>query len=681
MAASSDFADLRLVRDIGIAAHIDAGKTTLTERILYYTGANHKIGEVHDGQAHMDWMDEERAHGITITSAVAKCPWKDHVIQVVDTPGHVDFTIEVERAMRILDGAVVVLDGVRGVEPQTETVWRQASRFRIPTLFFVNKMDRPGADFQRAMETIQSRLSVEPVPVTVPVDDGVLHLIEEALLRFRGERGEVVTREPVPAHLQPLLDEERERLLLSMGEFDDTVAEAVLEGMAVTPDYLWKILRQCTLDRRLFPVFGGSALRNVGVQPLLDAIIDVLPSPLHRHRVEARSLDGDSISVEMDPSAPLVALAFKVQLWDGRRHVFARLYRGTLNAGDTIAVAGQDLEERVARVFDVDAGRKKRLKKAVAGQIVLLAGLRKASTGDTLCDPRQQVLLERIDSREPVLALAVEPDSAREEEKMLAALEKVLEEDPTLRFETDEDTGQAIIKGMGELHLQIVFERIRREFGVDIRFGRPHVVSRETVAASATARGFVEQVFEVGDNKIEMKAGAQATVRPRPRDSGMLVDSEPGSVSGGPLSAAQRRAVELGSQDALVGGPLDGAPLQDLSLKIDSVELFGQASSAQAIRIAVAQAVRNALAQAQGQLLGPVMKLEVVVPEESLGTVLGDLQARRASIMGSDTAHGLSVIQAECSLQRLLGYATDLRSLTRGRGQFTSEFLRFDITP
>jgi elongation factor G len=677
--AEQEFPDLSSVRDIGIAAHIDAGKTTLTERILFYTGTKHKIGEVHDGEAHMDWMEEEQAHGITITTAVTQCPWKDHIIQVVDTPGHVDFTIEEERAMRVLDGAVIVMDGVRGVEPQTETVWRQASRFDIPCMFFINKMDRPGADFLRALDTIRKRLGVEPVPVTVPVEGGVLHLVDERFLRFEGEMGEEVVSEPVPGALRARFDELRETLLLALGDYDEEIADAALMGEPVPREDIVRVLRRCCLERQLFPALGGSALRNYGVQPVMDAVLDFLPSPADCREVPGTDLDGNPTVVEMDPTGSLVALAFKVQLWDGRRHVFARLYRGQLEPGEKVLIAGSGEVERVARVFDVNSSKKTRLKSAVAGQIVLLAGLRRASTGDTLCAPDAPVLLEAIQTRDPVMGLAVEPESSREEEKMLEVIEKILEEDPTLQYIEDQDTGQRILRGMGELHLQIVKERIQREFGLALRFGRPYVVSRETVLGQATAKGAIDRVFEIDENKtVRLQAAAVAEVRSLDRGAGNRAVVEP-EIKGGSLSAAQRKAVEDGANDAMVGGPIDGAPLQDVEVTIREVTLFGEASSVQALRISVAEAVRNALAEAGGVLLGPIMKVEVVTPEESLGTVLGDLQARGAAILDSTTEHGMASLVAEVPLEKLIGYAGDLRSLTRGRGQFTSEFDRFDV--
>ncbi|MFY9975642.1 MAG: GTP-binding protein, partial [Chromatiaceae bacterium] len=428
------------VRTIGVAAHVDAGKTTLTERILFYTGASYKIGEVHDGAAHMDYLAEEQRHGITITSAVTKAPWRDHLIQVVDTPGHVDFSIEVERAMRIQDGCVLVLDAVRGVEPQTETVWRQRAHFNLPALFFINKMDRPGAEFRRALAAIRRRLRAEPVPITVPLPaheapgDGVVHLIDGTLIRFRGEQGERLEVEPCPPDLWGQLADDREALALAAAEWDESLADQVLGGGTPEPASLRAAIRRGTLAGRLFPCFGGSALRNIGVQPLLDGIVDFLPAPLDRPAALGRRPDGETEEVVMGGDGPLVALAFKVQLWDGRRHVFARIYRGKLRAGDPIELLGaegQVRREQVARLFEVDAGRKTKADQAQAGQIVLLAGLRFATTGDTLCTPGHVLALERIEARAPVLGLAIEPATGTEEEKLFEVLGKVTQEDPT----------------------------------------------------------------------------------------------------------------------------------------------------------------------------------------------------------------------------------------------------------
>ena len=681
-AKDSEPVPLERVRNIGIAAHVDAGKTTLTERVLFYTGASHKIGEVHEGSAHMDWMAEEQAHGITITSAVTQCPWKDHLIQIVDTPGHVDFTIEVERSMRVLDGAVIVMDGVRGVEPQTETVWRQANRYDVPRALFINKMDRPGADFERALETVRERLGEEPVPVCVPVaeEQVVLHCITRKAYSFSGAKGEIVDVRDLTEGEAELLEPYRESLLLTLGEHDEELGDLVLMEEDPEEDHIWRVLREAHLAGKVRPAFSGSALRNWGIQPLLDAVPKIMPSPLERKAEHGEGPEGEEL-VEMDPAGDLVALVFKVQLFDGRRHCFTRIYRGTLNPGDTVYIPGQDVEERVARVFDVDANRKSRLESARAGQVVLLAGLRKATTGDTLTVKSRPVLLERIDAREPVLGLAIEPESSKDEEKMLEALGKMTEEDPTLRFELDDETGQRILSGMGELHLQISFERMEREFGLKVRVGKPRVVHRETVGSSATVTGGVDRTIEAGPQMIELKANCTVKISPRERGSGVEVVTE-GATWAPPdakFSAEQIQAVADGLNDGLSGGPIEGSPLEDVSVTLVNVETFTPGSSAQALRIAAATAVRDALIAAGGQIMQPIMKVEIVVPDENTGSVLGDLQSRGATILGHDAQTDVTTITAECGLTGLIGYATDLRSGTRGRGQFVMEFDRFDV--
>ncbi|MCA9568688.1 MAG: elongation factor G [Myxococcales bacterium] len=678
----TDGVPLVKVRNIGIAAHVDAGKTTLTERVLFYTGASHKIGEVHHGTARMDWQAEEQEHGITITAAVTQCPWKDHHIQIVDTPGHVDFTIEVERSMRVLDGAVIVMDGVRGVEPQTETVWRQANRFDVPRMVFVNKMDRPGADFDRALESIRRRLGDEPVPVCVPVIESqtVLHVIEQRAYSFSGEKGEEVSVRDLEPHEQETVAAYRETLLLALGEHDETLGEKVIMEEEIGEDEIWSVLARLTQQGVVRPAFSGSALRNWGVQPMLDAVIKLMPSPLEVPPVEATDANGETVLVEMDADQPLVALVFKVQLIDGRRHCFARIYRGTLNAGDQVARSGKNMVERVARVFDIDANKKTRIESASAGHIVVLAGLRHATTGDTLCTPDTQVLLEPILAREPVLGLAIEPESSRDEEKMVEVIEKMCEEDPTLRFDEDQETGQRILKGMGELHLQIAFERMKREFAVSVLVGKPRVVHRETVAQALTATGGVDRVLEMGTVTKELKAQVTARVRPRDRGTGIEVTATPKWLPPELTpTPEQAEAVRLGANDALAGGPTEGSPLEDVGIEVLEVQTFGPASDAQALRIATASAVRDAMRQAGGLVMQPIMKVEVVVPDDDTGRVLGDLQSKGATIVGHATDMEMSTIEAECGLTQLLGYATALRSMTKGRGQFTMEFDRFDV--
>ncbi|MES9874834.1 MAG: elongation factor G [Candidatus Sedimenticola sp. 6PFRAG7] len=677
--------DLSKVRNIGVAAHIDAGKTTLTERILFYTGDLYKIGEVHDGAAHMDYMAEEQNHGITITSAVTKARWEDHLIQIVDTPGHVDFTIEVERSMRVLDGCVMVLDGVRGVEPQTETIWRQRSKFGLPSIFFINKMDRPGADFEKSMASISKRLQAEPVPVTVPMpdQDAVIHLVEKTTIRFSGEHGEILSIEPCDEETWNSVAEYRENLLLGVAETDDELAEHVLEGEEPDRDTIWSALRRGCLSGVIFPCFGGSALRNIGVQPLLDGVIQLLPAPLDRPPTTAFLDDGSEQQVVMSDDGALAALVFKVQMWEGRRHVFARIYRGLLKPGDTVFHCkpdGEEFHEHVARIFDIDAAKKSRVDVAHAGEIVLIAGLRHASTGDTLCDPEQPILLERIETRDPVLSLAVEPASSEHEDKFLEVLEKLLEEDPTLRFGEDPDTGQRLLSGMGELHLQIIVERLEREYHLQVRTGRPAVALRETITQSASTDHMFQPAMDAGQRTEELKVRVLVKVAPRKRSSGNSYLLEPRILpEGHPLTDDQLSALEQGVHFALGGGPLEGAPLQDVDIRIEEVELFGTASSPDALSAATARALRKAISSASPALLQPIMKAEVVVPEDNFGTVLGDLQSRQAVIRDTERTLDNATIQCEVALAQLLGYTTELRSMTQGRGQFSTQFERFDI--
>ena len=677
------------VRNIGIAAHVDAGKTTLTERILYYTGASHKIGEVHDGAAHMDWMAEEQDHGITITAAVTKAPWRDHLLQVVDTPGHVDFTIEVERSMRVLDGVVLVLDGVRGVEPQTETVWRQRCRFGLPVIFFVNKVDRPGADFLRALDAIRERLGVEPVAFTVPLADqqACIDLLNQRLLHFGGEQGELVRAEPCPEALWAPVAELREALLLAAAETDEGLADLVLNGGEPDPETLLAALRRGTLAGRIFPCFGGSALRNLGVQPVLDAAVDLLPAPLDRPAAVARRPDGETETLVIGAPGPLVALVFKVQMWVGRRHCFTRIYRNRLKVGDTVAFQSADgrvLKEHVARIFDVDAGRKTRMDEAGPGQIVLLAGLRHAATGDTLCDPDHLLTLERIEARQPVLSLAIEPAAGTDEDKLLEILDKVEQEDPTLRVEDDPETGQRLLRGMGELHLQIVLERIEREFGQRVRSGRPAVAVRETISRSARAEVLHSRPASPDGKQPELSAWAEVAVAPRPRGEGNQISCSPQlRPEGAQLSLEQQQALEGGLQAGLNSGALQGAPVDDVAVVLTKVELFGPQSTPDALRAAAVRALAKALAAAGPVTLRPVMRVDVVVPEVNLGAVLGDLQQRRAAIQATETAQDggddSARIRCEVALEALLGYTTELRSLTQGRGQHSMQFERFDI--
>ncbi len=653
--------NLDKTRIIGITAHVDAGKTTLTERILYYTGASHKIGEVHDGAAHMDYMQEEQSHGITITSAVTKAPWNGHDIQIVDTPGHVDFTIEVERTMRILDGCILVLDGVRGVEPQTETVWRQRQKFDLPCLCFINKVDRPGADYDHVLDTLRKRLGAEPVPVTIPLPDrkAVVHLIEKTLIEFEGDEGETVKVSPCDDALWESMADYRENLLLAAAEQDETLEELVLEELTPEPEQIWAALRKGALAGRIQPTFGGSALRNFGVQPVMDAVIKLLPSPTERPPSQALLADGAEGEVAMDSNGSLAALAFKVQMWEGRRHVFIRIYRGKLKPGEQVASLRPDgtvVKENAARIFDVDAGKKAKLDQASAGQIVLLAGLRKAGTGDTLCDPKNLLTLESIEARSPVLSLAVEPMSSSEEDKLLEALDKLLQEDPTLRLEEDAETGQRLLYGMGELHLQIAFERLEHDYNLQVRAGKPRVALRETISGAAEADHLYQPPPDPTGKLPERRARVKVSVQPRERSQGSDLNLEAQLLpEGAKLIPEHAQALEKGVRFSLSSGPMEGAPMEDVALKVEEVELFGAASTPDAVRAAASQATRKALEAAGGLQLHPIMSTEVVVPDENLGTVLGDLQSRLAMIRDTHSESGSTTIECELALDRLLG--------------------------
>lgn len=569
--------NLSHTRNIGIAAHVDAGKTTLTERILFYTGASYKIGEVHNGAAHMDYLAEEQFHGNTITAAVTRTTWNDHQIQIVDTPGHVDFTIEVERAMRVLDGCIIVLDGVRGIEPQTETVWRQRQKFAIPCLFFIKKMDRAGAEFNDCLEHIRHRLEAEPVPVTVPLPQqhAVVHLIEKTLIRFEGKRGESVQRESCDDATWASVRALRESMLLTIAETNESLADQVLAGEEPDQELIWAALRQATLAGSVYPCFGGAALRNQGVQPLLDGIVRLLPAPPERPPACAIRPDGREEIVRIVYEEPLVALVFKVQMWDGRRHVYARIYRNRLRPNDTVAILrpdGGQIKEHVARIFDMDANRRNRLDEAVAGQIVLLAGLRRATTGDTLCDPRHLLTLERIEARDPVLSLAIESLSSDDDEKFLEVLDKLLQEDPTLRLKEDSETGQRLLSGMGELHLQIVVERLEREFHLHVRTGKPAVALRETITHAARADVSYHSPLELSQKTQEIEARAVVGVTPRERNTGVRILIEPTiKPVGQQVSPMQAAAINEGLRLALASGPREGATLLDLDIKVEEL--------------------------------------------------------------------------------------------------------------
>ena len=674
------------VRNIGIVAHIDAGKTTVSERFLFHSGRIHKIGEVHDGEAQMDWMPQERERGITITAAATTIAWRGFDIHLIDTPGHVDFTIEVERSLRVLDGAVVVFDGVSGVEPQSETVWRQADKFHVPRIAFINKMDRAGADFPGGVEEIRTRLGARPIPIQLPIGaedrfTGVVDLVRMRALHFSGDENEPPHEDDPPAAMADEVAAAREKLIETAADFDDAIANAFLEGQPIDEAALKAALRKGTIGCAIVPVLAGAALRNKGVQPLLDAVCDYLPSP-----VEVPPIKGvvpgseEPASRPPEDSAPFCALAFKVAMDEGRKAVYLRIYSGVLKPSDEVQNARTRRNEKVARLFSVHANRRERIERAGAGSIVVAMGLRDAGTGDTLCSPKAPILLERIDTYEPVIARAIEPKTQAEKEKLDFGLGKLADEDPTFRFGEDAETGQMIIRGMGELHLDILVDRLRREYGVDANIGKPQVVYRETLAKPADGEARFERV--VDDETLFGQA--RVHVAPRPRASGnslRLALVKPPVVPGAPKIVDTPQAIldaaTEGAREAMRSGP-QGYPIEDIEVAITGIEYRPDASTSAGQKAAVGEALRQAWREAGTRLLEPIMKVEVISPEANVGDVLGDLNARRAQIEDVGFRGQQRVIIAKVPLRRMFGYSTDLRSATQGRATYSMQFETYD---
>jgi len=677
---------LARVRNIGIVAHIDAGKTTVTERFLYYAGRIHKIGEVHDGEAQMDWMPQERERGITITAAATTLQWRGHDLHLIDTPGHVDFTIEVERSLRVLDGAVVVFCGVSGVEPQSETVWHQADNFHVPRLAFVNKMDRPGADFPAVVKEIRERLGARPMPVQLPVgaEDqfaGVVDLVRERAIYFSGAEDEPPREDSVPASMLAEVAAAREKLIEAAADFDDAVAAAYLEGKPVEEAALIAALRKATLRCGIVPVLAGSALRNKGIQPLLDAVCDFLPAPTDIPPVAGFDPTTKQPTTRLpEDSAPFSALAFKVAMDEGRKTVFLRIYSGALKPGDEVQNARTRRNEKVSRLFSVHANRRERIERAAAGSIVVAMGLKDAGTGDTLYAPRAPILLGRIEAHEPVITRAIEPKTQAEKERLDLGLAKLADEDPTFRFGEDPETGQTIIRGMGELHLDIMVDRLRREYGVEAHVGRPQVVHRETLAGTAEAEARFER--QVEDEAVF--GHARVRVAGRPRGSGNVVKLEvapPVQIPGAPKIPEPPRAILEaaleGATEAMRSGP-EGYPFEDIEVVVTGIEYRPDASTPAGQKAAVGEALRQASRDAGTRLLEPIMKVEITAPETNVGDVLGDLNARRAQIQDVNVRGNQRLIIAKVPLRRMFGYSTDLRSATQGRANYTMQFETFD---
>lgn len=667
------------LRNIGVMAHIDAGKTTLTERMLYYSGKIHRMGEVHEGTATMDYMPEEQERGITITSALTTTPWQDCLINIIDTPGHVDFTIEVERSLRVLDGAVGVFCGVSGVEPQSETVWRQSERYGVPKIAFVNKLDRLGADFSAVLDSMRRHLRANPLPLQCPDGEGQEHrgvfdLVTLERLEF-DVGGKVLEYQRVP-----LSDEEveriapwREQLLETLAEEDDEFCDIYLGGEAFDVEALRRAVRRATLAGKLVPVLCGSALKNIGVQPVLDAICYYLPSPAEVPPASGiPPQGGERLSFPPHPSEPLSALVFKVSMESGRKLALMRLYSGRIKAGDTVYNVTEDKDERVARLFRLHAGRKEKIDEAVAGEIVAAAGMRFARTGDTLARRETPLVLEQIAGYKPVISLAIEPRNSEEGDKLEEVLEKFLLEDPTLSVTNDEDTGQVIVSGMGELHLEIIRERLRREYNLEPRTGKPQVVYQETVSAKGEAEGIFHR--ELGE--VMHFGGMRLSVEPRERNKGndVVFEVDTSSWPTGWIDAAAE-----GINDGLQSGVLKGYPVQDVRVRVLELQRRDGESSPAGYRMAAAHALKQALTAAGPQLLEPIMWLEITVPEEHVGDVIGLLGSKGAKIENMLDRGEVKTVQALSSLAGLFGFSTELRSATQGRAAFVMTFARFDI--
>ncbi len=671
-------------RNIGIMAHIDAGKTTTTERILFYTGITHKLGEVHDGNAEMDWMVQEQERGITITSAATTCEWREHRVNIIDTPGHVDFTAEVERSLRVLDGAVAIFDAVAGVEPQTETVWRQADRYSVPRIAFVNKMDRVGANFDRCVEMMIDRLNAKTVPVQLPwgAEDGfvgVIDVIRQRAMRWEDETlGADYEEVDVPEEYLPALEAAREKVLEVASEIDDQVLEKYLSGEQITPDLLIRALRAGTLALKITPVLAGTAFKNKGVQPLLDAVIDYLPSPLDVGTVEGQNPDtGETVEREPSDNAPFSGLVFKIMTDPFVGHLaFLRVYSGTVESGSTVYNATAGKKERIGRLLKMHANKREEIKLVRAGDIAALVGPKSVSTGHTVCDPAHPIILESMEFMKPVISMAIEPKTKADQEKLSDALAKLAQEDPTFERHHDDETGQTIISGMGELHLEVLVDRMLREFGVQANVGRPQVAYRESLTKPAKGEGrFVRQTGgrgQFGHVLVE--------IEPLPPEEGQKFQFV-NKIVGGAIPREFISSVEQGVREAMECGPLAGYEIEGVQVTLCGGSYHEVDSSEIAFKIAGSMAFKDAAQRAEPVLMEPVMDVEVVVPEEYMGEVIADLNGRRGRIERMDSRDGLKIIVGQVPLAEMFGYATDVRSVTQGRATFTMHFRRYGKVP
>jgi elongation factor G len=673
---------LEKTRNIGIMAHIDAGKTTTTERVLYYTGATHRIGNVDEGNTTTDWMEQEKERGITITSAAITCAWKDHRINIIDTPGHVDFTIEVERSLRVLDGAVAVFDAVQGVEPQSETVWRQADRYAVPRIAFINKMDRTGADFYSSVQSIIDRLGARPVPIQIPIGKegefrGSVDLLQMQGIFFDDETlGAKFVISEIPSDLQAQAKEWREKMIEALADCDERVMEKFLNGEQPTVEELKAALRAGTLTMTIVPVLCGAAFKNKGVQPLLDAVIDFLPAPSDISDVKGTDpKTGAEIARRLRDDEKFSALAFKIMTdpYVGQL-TFFRVYSGILQAGSYVYNPAKNSRERMGRILKMHANKREDLKEVFSGDIAAAVGLKETTTGDTLCDDAHPILLEVMSFPEPVISMAIEPKTKVDQEKMGVALQKLCQEDPSLRLTTDEETLQTIISGMGELHLEIIIDRMRREFKVEANVGKPQVAYRETIQGKAEAEGkYVRQTGGRGQY-------GHVWLRVEPKESGGGFEFV-NKIVGGAIPKEYIPAIEKGIVEAMSHGGMAGYPMVDLQVTIFDGSYHDVDSSEMAFKIAGSMGFKQAVRHAMPVLLEPIMDLEVVMPEEYMGSVIGSLSSKRGQIVGMKARGGAQVVSAFVPLSEMFGYATDLRSMTQGRGIFTMQFARYEVVP
>jgi len=669
-------------RNIGIMAHIDAGKTTLTERILFYTGKIHRTGEVHEGAATMDWMEQERERGITITSAATTCQWRDHRINIIDTPGHVDFTVEVERSLRILDGAVAVFCAVGGVEPQSETVWRQADKYSVPRIAFVNKMDRVGADFDNVLRMMTERLGAKPVPIQVPMVvaeqfQGIIDLLEMKAITYNEEsQGTAFEAHEIPRDLAAMAAAARHHLLESIAEFDEQLLDDYLHEKPYTPADLRRAVRSGTISGKITPILCGSAFKNKGVQPLLDAVVDFLPAPVDKPPVQGQELKTfEHVSRRPADDEPFSALAFKIATdpFVGKL-TFFRVYSGTVKTGDSVVNAATGRTERIGRLVQMHANKREEITEVYAGDICAGIGFKKVTTGNTLCDSRYPIALESMHFPEPVVDVAIEPKSKVDEEKLGLALQRLSEEDPTFRVRTDEETSQTVISGMGELHLEILVDRMMREFKVEANVGKPQVAYRETISHAAEMRHrFVRQTGGKGQF-------ADVTIKVEPLESGKGFEFE-NEIVGGSIPKEFIPAVEKGVEDAMKGGVVAGYPMVDIKVTLLDGSYHEVDSSEMAFKIAGSMAFKEACAKAKARLLEPIMDVEVVVPEVYMGDIIGDLSARRGRIGGMFTRSEARVIAASVPLSEMFGYATRMRSISQGRAVYSMQFSRYETLP